>query len=394
MASTLPKRMLSIRPWAGCRGLPRRLTRQAAGWSLLALLAWAGLGVRLAASLGTPTAWAWFGPSGLVVALLLALFWRWLPLNRHPAGGEVYPGLGLANALTLFRGLGIAALWGFLALPPPKTLWAAWLPALFFTLGVSLDFLDGYVARKIRRESLLGQRLDVAVDGLAVLGGALVGVRYGRLPWWYVLVGLAYYAFLAGQAWRRRRGLPVFPLPPSHTRRALAGLQMGFLAASLWPVFPAQATRWAAWLFGAPFLLHFLWDWLAVSGRVQGPPPMLPPRLHRGLALAFRMAVAGAWLAWSPPLPPLDALAAALLTGLRGYVFCGLLLGCTARTVAALGLGLTGFLCCRVQPWTWHQGLLLTLLAGVLYLGSGPWSLWTPEEVLLRHRLGRGRAAS
>ena len=239
MASTLQKRVLpAIRPRTGHRSLPKPLTRQAAGWSLLGLLAWVGLGVRLAAGLGTSTVWAWLLPSGFVVLLLLGLFWRWLPLNHPPAGGEVYPSLGLANALTLFRGLGIAALWGFLALPPPKDLRSAWLPALFFTLGVSLDFLDGYVARKTRRESLLGQRLDVAVDGLAVLGGALVGVRYGRLPWWYVLVGLAYYAFLAGQAWRRRRGQPVFPLPPSHARRALAGLQMGFLAASLVLAFP------------------------------------------------------------------------------------------------------------------------------------------------------------
>ncbi len=65
---------------------------------------------------------------------------------------------------------------------------------------------------------------------------------------------------------RKRRGLPLFDLPPSQIRRPFAALQMGFIAVVLMPVYFPPVTQVAAWVFMLPFLANFLRDWLAVCG--------------------------------------------------------------------------------------------------------------------------------
>jgi CDP-diacylglycerol--glycerol-3-phosphate 3-phosphatidyltransferase len=96
-----------------------------------------------------------------------------------------------------------------------------------------MDFLDGYVARVTHRTSRLGEILDMHWDGFGVLVASWLLVLYGQVQAWYLVVGLARYLFVAGMQIRERRGLTNYPLPPSMTRRAMAGAQMGFIAVVL-----------------------------------------------------------------------------------------------------------------------------------------------------------------
>jgi len=213
----------------------------------------------------------------LLIATLVAtrpLWWLWhgLAQNHRPDETALLPSLGFANAITLLRGLLIAGLSGFLFSSPPAG-FIAWLPALLYMSAGLLDGLDGYVARFTDQVTKLGAKLDIELDGLGVLSAVLVGITLGRLPLWYLPLGLSRELFMAGIWLRKRKGLPVHPLTPSNQRRIVAGMQMGFLGIILWPIFGPPATTMAAVLFGAQLLASFGRDWLVVSGVIAADSP-------------------------------------------------------------------------------------------------------------------------
>ena len=138
----------------------------------------------------------------------------------------VLPTFGWGNRLTLFRGLAISMVAGFLFSPWPNG-WLAWLPMLLYTTADIADYLDGYLARITNHATALGERLDMEYDGLGMLIVSLLAVWYGQLPWWYLILGFARYLFVFGLWVRARRGLPSYDLPPSVHRRVFAGLPDG-----------------------------------------------------------------------------------------------------------------------------------------------------------------------
>jgi CDP-diacylglycerol---glycerol-3-phosphate 3-phosphatidyltransferase len=162
----------------------------------------------------------------------------------------------------MFRGFLVAIASGFLALPA--------IAAPAYTTAAILDGIDGRVARRARRETLLGSNLDMSVDALGILVASLGGIFLSKLPIWYAAIGVARYLFVFGIAARDRAGKPVRSLDASGRRRLLAGLQMGFLAVALWPQIPPALTSIAAYPFGAATLVMFLRDWLFVSHRIRG----------------------------------------------------------------------------------------------------------------------------
>ncbi|RPJ50253.1 MAG: CDP-alcohol phosphatidyltransferase family protein, partial [Chloroflexi bacterium] len=237
----------------------------------------------------------------LAVAITLLVYhyiylWRHLDDNRLKGVpcAPLFPNLGLGNDLTITRAVLTAALAGFLMGPRPEG-WLAWAPGLLYLASAGIDYLDGYAARVTHRTTILGETLDMKWDSEALLAAAALSVRYGQTPIPFVLVGLARYLYVFGIWVREKRGLPVYPLPPSRFRRALAGMQMGFAGVVLLPVFEPPATWVAAWLFMVPFLIPFAYDFLAVSGWVQRRGFTLAgfgPRLRAGLTLALRMLLA------------------------------------------------------------------------------------------------------
>lgn len=345
---------------------------------------------------GARVAWTWFATCSVVVTYLLIVLRLNLKSNHRTGEVVLLPELGWGNGLTILRGLLVASLSGFLFLPKPAG-WLLWLPAILYSLSDATDFFDGLVARRTNHVTKLGGILDLSLDGAGVLAVVVLAVNYGQVPTWYLAVGLARYLFLGGLWLRRRKTLPIYDMPPSVSRRVFAGLQMGFLAVVLWPVFSPPETFVAAAVFGLPFLAGFFRDWLFISGILK------PGRYVANLLLAKLTA----WM------PLIFRLAAVVLTiGLLAFYLPGfstfllpmqafLLLeflvvalissGTAGRSASILGMLLVGF-----NQFFGDQALgytfLLPVYAGILFMGTGPYSLWSPEDKLVYRRLGEPRA--
>lgn len=345
------------------------------------------------------------------VALIAQLGLLWWGLQHNHAQGEerLLPSLGYGNGLTLTRGLAICLLAGFLFAPRPQSL-LAWVPAALYTFSSIIDFLDGYVARLTRQTTVLGEILDMEFDGLAMLVAIGLGVQYGQLPWWYLVLGLGRQLFIGGLWLRKRLRKPVYDMTPSDTRRLIAGFQMGFMTVVLWPVFEPPETTLASFLFGGFLAGSFLRDWLVVSGvfrpasaRYQRARRVAKALLEEWLPVVARTV--GAMVAFVlifQALPDLatwrdylntaePAIVRGLLTGLgllsplAALLFAG---GVLARTTAVMLVGLAcldllarGF----AMP---TNGLLLVCTIWVAQLGGGRWALWPVEETLLRRQAG------
>lgn len=193
--------------------------------------------------------------------------WQGLDLNRASARHALYPTLGIANHLSVARGGLIAATSGFLWQPPVNEA-IAWIPGVLYTLAAILDRVDGFVARRSNRTSLLGSELDTTYDALGLLIAPLLAFNYGKVHWSFLLVSVAYYFFRWGLYWRHSHNLPIYPLLPNPLRRTLAGFQMGCVALLLLPCFLAPFTTTVALIFMLPILMGFVVDWLVVSGRL------------------------------------------------------------------------------------------------------------------------------
>lgn len=339
----------------------------------------------------------WLLLSSAGIAYLLRLVWVNLEHNHRPGESQLLPGLGVANLTTILRGVLLALLTGFLFSPVPEG-WLAWAPGLLYTTAALADALDGYLARRARQVTLMGSNLDIGLDGWGVLVASLLAVQYGQVPLWYLAVALARPLFLAGTWLRRRWGLPIHPLPPSVRRRTFAGLQMGFLFFILLPVFSPPGTHIAAAAFALPFLVGFLVDWLSVCGVLKnqsagkssspGAARLLSAYLPLGLRLLAVLLLAVQLLS----LP-----GSGVLTHLQVPVMLLLALGVSGRFTAIIGLSVLGLQ--HASAGLTLAGLtpagltpaavaLLLVYTAILYLGTGPFSLWKPEERLIFNRAG------
>lgn len=340
----------------------------------------------------------WGVVAGLLMAYILAHLWRNLEKN-HPQGEEasgLYSSLGPANWITLIRAGGLAMLTGFLWLPRPAGV-AAWLPGLLYLGAALLDYCDGWVARATRRTSLLGETLDMHWDGFGVLVATGLLIQYGVVPVWYGLVGLARYLFLFGMWVRARFGLVNYPMPPSMVRRALAGMQMGFIAVVLLPVFSPPATYGAATLFMLPLMGSFLRDWLAVCGWGQNRNNSGKSRVQHALHQLWKkipyllravMALTLATVIWQ------ETRSQAPLWWIVGGAGLGLLLvvlGVLGRT-SAVGLILLSGLALKENAMNELFWGVLLIGVALMLTGTGRYSLWKADEWMIYNRAGETRS--
>jgi len=172
---------------------------------------------------------------------------------------------GLANQLTIFRGLLLCLLAGFL-FPKSPDGFLAWLPGFIFSTALIMDGFYGYLARYRNETSAFGTFLDRDMDALGTLIGVLLAVHYARLPDWYILAGIAYYFFAFGEWWREKRRLPLHALPASRYRRTVAVVQWVFIALALLPVTVLPKSDMMAALVMIPVMAGFLRDWRIVGG--------------------------------------------------------------------------------------------------------------------------------
>ncbi len=222
----------------------------------------------VAIELGRGDAMRWALGASLIAGFVLAVFGYLLPRN-HPSGmpSTRYRSIGVANSVTLFRGGLLAGLAGFLLVRPADRL--LWVPAVCYALAIGLDWVDGRLARAHARTTVLGTRLDMALDTTGLLVATLVGVLWGRIPVWFIAAPAARYCYRASVGLRERRGLPVEQLPESVVRRPIAGLQMVFLAVALVPVVPIGLVRVLAVVVLVLVLGIFIRDYLAVTHRLS-----------------------------------------------------------------------------------------------------------------------------
>lgn len=328
---------------------------------------------------GSRYAALWLLQSLALWALSWQLVWQRRALNRATAQAALYPSLGLANQLTLLRGLLIAATGGFLLQLPGNAL-LIWAAAFLYSVAAILDRVDGFVARRTRQTSLLGSELDTIFDALGLVVAPLLAVLLGKVHVSYLLVSVAYYIFSMARARRLRRGLPVHPLLPNTLRRTLAGFQMGYVAVVLWPPFQAELTVVAGVAFMLPLLLGFVVDWLVVSGRIDASRSPVFDALaalsHHWCQPLLRVLLLGtlALQCWRE-----GAMLTPVLSG--GFALAALLIltGFGARIGALLLLLLWAWW----LPFAVTTPLFLTLLlstVGVLLLGSGRFSLWQGDD--------------
>jgi CDP-diacylglycerol--glycerol-3-phosphate 3-phosphatidyltransferase len=358
----------------------------------------------------TPTyAAQWLLLALTTLCVQMGILWSSLRHNHRPSESDLLPFIGYGNAMTLTRGLLTSMLAGFLFAPLPPGL-LAWAPALLYTGDRLIDYFDGYVARATGSETKLGAILDMEFDGLGILIAIVLGVQYGKLPIWYLLLGVSRQLFVAGIWLRQWRRLPVHDLPPSDHRRVIAGFQTGFMTVMLWPILTPQVTLAASYLMAIPLAFSFGRDWLVVSDRIDPQSPgyqLVRQRVkwivEGWLPLAARLTggVLAANILWNEA-PTFEnwtrylsnAGLNALLTLLPGLIALWTLsipllwLGALGRLAALLLFGLA---CLQIMTagWEWLDGgLLLVCTVIVVHLGSGRLALWQPEERLLRIRLG------
>jgi CDP-diacylglycerol--glycerol-3-phosphate 3-phosphatidyltransferase len=381
---------------------PEPLTSLKRSWALFALLSISYLAVGYTVLLlewQAAAALRWLALASLTILYLLVVLGRNLEQNRRPAEDRLLPDLGWGNWMTLLRGVLVASVVGFILSPQPLG-WLAWLPGILYSLAITADVLDGYLARRTNHATRLGGILDVSFDGLGVLAAALLIIQYGQAPLWYILVPFARYAFLAGEWLLRRKGKPVHELPYSLQRRIFAGIQFIFIAVMLFPVFSPPLTWAAATLFSLPFLAGFLRDWLVVSGALQpdlrqtSMDPMdsrnLPAvMIALRLGLAVLAVVALRQMLESTLQPAWLGVALLLLQSLAAVM---VLFGVAARISAGLALALLGLGQIVLAP-TSVQFLQVAGYTAIVFMGAGPFSLWFPEEIWLIHPFGRPRKA-
>jgi CDP-diacylglycerol---glycerol-3-phosphate 3-phosphatidyltransferase len=206
---------------------------------------------------------------GLILApmvMLLFLIWRCrivFQAQAKPLGRKGLLVIGLANCITLCRGLLICCLGGFIFLPQRKG-FLAWLPSIIYATASVADALDGLMARVRNEASPVGEVLDREVDALGTLVSGILSYQYGRVPTFYLPVSGAYYLFTLAIWFWTKHSKGIYPLQPSKIRRGVGTLQTLSLIFLLTPVLSPDAGFLFAVVLSPIVSFSFLRDWMAV----------------------------------------------------------------------------------------------------------------------------------
>jgi phosphatidylglycerophosphate synthase len=145
--------------------------------------------------------------------------------------GRGRAGFGIANQVTLLRA-GLVCLASGALLAGGSSSASHWSLAALLTAALSLDAVDGWLARLLRLASDFGARFDLEIDAWLILVLALLVWQSGRVGPWVLAIGLMRYVFVLASwyfpAMRR-------PLPPSRRRQAVCVQQSVTLLVCLLP---------------------------------------------------------------------------------------------------------------------------------------------------------------
>lgn len=218
----------------------------------------APLGLVVVAGLGA----ALFSSAGVIAVIVGVVLYTagavaaGLFLRRHHPHAQ----LGYANAITLLR----LALVSLLVIPLVGGLLVgdSAAPVAIIALAIvalSLDGVDGWLARRQQLSSAFGARFDMEVDSAFALVLAVLAVVVSGASWFVLLLGLPRYLFgLAGLAMPWLNG----DLPERYSRKVICVIQLAVLIAVQSPWFAglpgtlivAAAIAALAWSFGRDIL--------------------------------------------------------------------------------------------------------------------------------------------
>ncbi len=191
---------------------------------------------------------ALLGTGFYVAAILIA--WRGLHGFPHAL-------IGLCNTVTVFRLALVSALIAVLFTPatgPWPVFWVA-------LLALSLDGVDGWLARRDGRVSDFGARFDMEVDAALALVLALHAFWGGQVGPLIILLGLPRYIF-----WVAQFPMPWLEgaLPDRFSRKLVCVMQIAVLIAVLPPVLGRPVTDILACIAAVALVWSFWRDvmWL------------------------------------------------------------------------------------------------------------------------------------
>jgi phosphatidylglycerophosphate synthase len=274
---------------------------------------------------------------GLASGLTLNL-WLARQLWRDPAAG-----LGWASWLTLTRGtlaVGVAALTAASFERDPAT-------ATLVTLAIvalSLDFVDGWLARRTRTQSPLGAKLDGEVDAFLILVLSIdVAPTAGG---WVLLIGLARYLFWAAGLvlpWMRAT------LPRRDSRKTVTasqGVALVIAASGVPPLWLSRVLLAIALAMLAESFGRDVW-WLWRHREEAAAPVAVTRERHPAVTALLTVAAAGiVWFALVFPIRPWQMTFGSFVRlPLEGLVVVGLALALPGRAgrvlawVGGLALG-------------------------------------------------------
>jgi len=225
------RRVKSAAPLPGS-SISRRIDLVVGGVALMAF----GLFVSVAVS-GLPAAHIW---PALAVYLGVSVL-----IDHIMPDGTPGPGIGPANRVTLLRLVFVCWLCAIAVLSVSLLTDALrWLVAGLALLALSLDGVDGYLARQRGVVSRFGARFDEEVDAGLIMVLAVLAWRSDQVGAWVLLIGLMRYAFVVAGWTITALQAELFP---SVRRKAVCVVQVGVLPVCLLPVVsPALATVFAA----------------------------------------------------------------------------------------------------------------------------------------------------
>lgn len=173
---------------------------------------------------------------GLALATAVGICWATTLPDQRPGATNSF---GLANRITLGRGVLICVIAGFLPFPDYAQA-HTWAVAAITLLALTLDGIDGATARRTRSQSAFGARFDMELDALLMLILCGLLVTLDKVGPWVLLIGLYRYLFVAAG-----RVYPVLkrPLPDSFRRKTVCVWQLVTLVACLLPFIPPKVAN-------------------------------------------------------------------------------------------------------------------------------------------------------
>jgi phosphatidylglycerophosphate synthase len=169
-----------------------------------------------------------------------------------------HPHMGLCNAVTLAR----LALASALIAPLVAGSGPSWTIFAVAAIALSLDGIDGWLARRQGYTSAFGARFDMEVDSALARVLALSAAVTTGLGLFAVVLGVPRYAFGVARLalpWMRR------DLPDRFSRKVACVVQLAALIALQLPVLPAwvalPVAALATAVLGASFASDVVWLW-------------------------------------------------------------------------------------------------------------------------------------